>query len=167
MDFRIYIALFPTVFMFHELEEILFFKNYRKLINNKVPKMFKGNYLKKYLNLSSTTFIFTIFEEYIILVLITWITLLKISYLEFYVSLMLAYNYHILGHIIQSIIVKSYVPGLIFGIASSIVSIYWISAMPVHNWSFVLYCSVIILVLIFVNIQICFKIGKKIINRKR
>ncbi|MDF7683121.1 HXXEE domain-containing protein [Lactobacillus sp. ESL0679] len=164
MDFRIYVALFPTVFMFHELEEILFFKGYKELINNKVPKMFKGNYLNKYLNLSSRTFILTIFEEFIILVLITGITLLKISYLKFYVALMLAYNYHILGHVIQAIVVQSYVPGLIFGIASSIISVYWISMMPVNNWSFVLWCSVIILVLIFLNIQICFKVGKNFFN---
>ena len=40
-------------------------------------------------------------------------------------SIMLAFSYHILGHVIQMILLKKYVPGVLTGLFSSFLVIYF------------------------------------------
>ncbi|MFT9267158.1 HXXEE domain-containing protein [Oenococcus sp.] len=105
--------LFPLFFMLHELEEIAFMPNW-------VVKI-KKNANSRFVNLIPTTkaknFALMVLEEYLVLLIIAVICYKKQA-INFYLALMLVYNLHILVHIVQSLVLKSYIPGLFLGIVS-------------------------------------------------
>ncbi|KRL02393.1 HXXEE domain-containing protein [Liquorilactobacillus capillatus] len=116
---NIYLA-FPLVFMLHELEEIAFMPTW--LIKLKAQR--NNRFLHLIPNSSPRAFTLMVLEEYcllLIIMLLCWYT----QALNFYFTLMLAYNLHILVHIIQAVLLRSYIPGLILGIFSFIL-IGWI-----------------------------------------
>ncbi|GLB47441.1 hypothetical protein WR164_14200 [Philodulcilactobacillus myokoensis] len=113
------------------------------------------------MNASQSLFSLIILEELILLMIFTYIILIHPNFNYLYVSLILAYDYHIIGHIIQSILVRSYTPGLVLGVISGILSIYWIVNIPVLNWILTFILSLVFIILIVINLICCYQIGLK------
>lgn len=107
---------FPILFMFHELEEIAYINEWIHIWN--LEKM--RNFIKNKNLPTNKNFTLMVLEEYFIIIIVGSICYMN-SYDEFYVSVIIAYNIHILGHIIQALYLRSYVPGLILGVISLII----------------------------------------------
>lgn len=93
--------LFPSLFMIHEMEEILLMSS---MVEHPKFKNFKELY-------SPFKFNLIVFEEFLIL-----LAFLAYSFyagdFTIYQTIIIAYNYHIVIHVLQSLYLKKYVPGL-------------------------------------------------------
>ncbi|MDE7422980.1 MAG: HXXEE domain-containing protein [Lachnospiraceae bacterium] len=123
-----YIWLFPIIFIFHDMEEIIGFgiwlqKN-TKMLAEKYPFV-----LKTYNNFSTEGFDLAVFEE--LIVCIAFSALALYTNTEFFRLLWLggfiACTLHFIIHIGQSIIIRQYIPSLITSIICLPISIWIIS----------------------------------------
>ena len=114
-DFTDIVWLFPLVFMLHEFEEIIFFKPWiRKNSNylqNRLPKPIKRftSHLEK---LSVPAFTFAVAEEFILLSIITVVSVVVDSYL-LWLGVFMGFFILLLGHLVQWIILRTYIPAII------------------------------------------------------
>ena len=101
--------LFPSLFMLHELEEIVWMPSFVKKISIQYP----NNRILSYY----TPFAFNaiVLEQFLILMTSLYLSYQFNNY-SIYASIIIAYIYHVLGHLIQTIVIRKYVPGLLTGI---------------------------------------------------
>ena len=142
--------LFPSLFMIHEMEEILLMPSF-------MPSMVENSKLKNFKELYSPfKFNLIVFEEFLIL-----LAFLAHSFyvgdFTIYQTIIIAYNYHIIIHIIQTLYLKKYVPGLLSGIVTGLYC-----SLLIHQLlqiSLQLYISSILtLIIIMLNLIFCFKV---------
>ena len=150
MDSMLLYLLFPSLFMIHEMEEILLMPSFMSsLVDNSKFKNFKELY-------SPFKFNLIVFEEFLIL-----LAFLAHSFyvgdFTIYQTIIIAYNYHIIIHIIQTLYLKKYVPGLLSGIVTGLYC-----SLLIHQLlqiSLQLYISSILtLIIIMLNLIFCFKV---------
>ncbi|MDB3189525.1 HXXEE domain-containing protein [Clostridioides difficile] len=123
-----YIWLFPLLFIFHDMEEIIGFgiwlKKNKSMLDKKYPFI-----SKVYENYSTEGMAFAVFEEFILCIIfciLTVITENQYIYL-LWLGSFIAYTLHLVIHIGQSIIIRKYIPSLITSIICLPISIWCIS----------------------------------------
>lgn len=149
MDLNSFFLLFPSIFMLHELEEILLFPCFMRR-NPKLQQQFLGA--------AFTPFRFNaiVCQEFILLLIILGLSIYFESF-DIYITVIIAYIYHVIGHIFQSIFLRQYIPGVLSGIITSGYCAYQMyDVVSVNHW--LLAYSFITLLLILVNIAVSFKI---------
>lgn len=149
MDLNSFFLLFPSIFMVHELEEILLFPRFMR----RNPKL-----QQQFLVAAFTPFRFNaiVCQEFILLLIILGLSIYFESY-DIYITVIIAYIYHVIGHIFQSIFLRQYIPGVLSGIITSGYCAYQMyDVVSVNHW--LLAYSFITLLLILVNIAVSFKI---------
>lgn len=123
-----YIWLFPIIFMFHDMEEIIGFgiwlqKN-REMLAEKYPFV-----LKTYHDFSTEGFALAVFEQ--LIVCIVFSALAIYIKMEFFLLLWLggfiACILHFIVHIGQAIIIRQYIPALLTSIICLPISIWIVS----------------------------------------
>lgn len=150
MDSMLLYLLFPSLFMIHEMEEILLMPSFMSsMVEHPKFKNFKELY-------SPFKFNLIVFEEFLIL-----LAFLAYSFyvddFTIYQTIIIAYNYHIVIHVLQSLYLKKYVPGLFSGIVTGLCSSIWIHQLL--QISLQLYISSILtLIIIMLNLIFCFKV---------
>ena len=104
--------LFPSLFMLHELEEIVWMPSFIKKISIQYP----NNRILSYY----TPFAFNaiVLEQFLFLLLSLFLSY-QFSNYTIYATIVIAYIYHVLGHLVQTIVIQKYVPGLLTGILTS------------------------------------------------
>ncbi|MBQ8134422.1 MAG: HXXEE domain-containing protein [Clostridia bacterium] len=112
MDF--YVWLFPLIFIFHDMEEIVGFipwlnKN-RQFLESKYSKM-----IKLYDGVTTEGFSAAVFEELIVCIIICIISYLTNFYGIWFGGL-LGCVLHFCIHIIESLVIRKYIPALITSI---------------------------------------------------
>ena len=149
MDLNSFFLLFPSIFMLHELEEILLFPRFMRR-NQKLQQQF--------LEAAFTPFRFNaiVCQEFILLLIVLGLSIYFESF-DFYITVIIAYVYHVIGHIIQSILLQQYVPGVLSGIITGGYCTYQIYDAVLANYWLLAY-SFIILLIIIVNSVLCFKV---------
>jgi len=143
--------LFPALFMLHELEEIVWMPSFVKKISIQYP----NNRILSYY----TPFAFNaiVLEQFLILMTSLYLSYQFNNY-SIYATIVIAYIYHVLGHLIQTIVIRKYVPGLLTGILTSLFSLFYLK----NNVPINLYCySFITLTLIIVNLVLSFMVLHK------
>jgi len=143
--------LFPALFMLHELEEIIWMPSFVK----KLSAQFPDNRILSYY----TPFAFNaiVLEQFLILLLSLFLSYWFNNY-TIYATIVIAYIYHVFGHLIQTIVIRKYVPGLLTGIFTSLFSLFYLK----NNVPINLYCySFITLTLIIVNLVLSFMVLHK------
>ena len=143
--------LFPALFMLHELEEIIWMPSFVKKISIQYP----NNRILSYY----TPFAFNaiVLEQFLILMTSLYLSYQFNNY-SIYITIIIAYIYHVLGHLIQTIVIRKYVPGLLTGIFTSLFSLFYLK----NNVPINLYCySFITLTLIIVNLVLSFMVLHK------
>ena len=140
--------LFPSLFMLHELEEIIWMPSFVKKISLQIPH----NQIFTFY----TPFAFNaIVMEQLLLLLITLYLSYQFNNYTIYTTIIIAYIYHVFGHLIQSIVFRKYVPGLLTGIFTSLFSLFYLkNKVPINLY----YYSFITLILVFVNIVFLFMV---------
>lgn len=148
--------LFPALFMLHELEEIVWMPTFVKKISIQYP----NNRILPYY----TPFAFNaiVLEQFLILLLSLFLSCWFNNY-TIYATIVIAYIYHVVGHLIQTIVIRKYVPGLLTGILTSLFSITFLkieSSVKLYGYSF------LTLLVIVLNLVVSFMILNKISHKK-
>jgi len=116
-DFTIIVWLLPIIFILHDFEEIIFFKPWvhknGTYIEEQYPFLTKLVY--NFEKLSVAAFSVAVFEEFILLSLVTIIAVLS-GYYNLWLALFMAFSIHIIIHIIQWVIIKRYTPAIVTSI---------------------------------------------------
>ena len=143
--------LFPSLFMLHELEEIVLMPSFVK----KISAQFPDNLILSYY----TPFAFNaiVLEQFLILLLSLFLSYWFNNY-TIYATIVIAYIYHVFGHLIQTVVIRKYVPGLLTGILTSLFSLYYLkNNVPINLYWY----SFITLILIIVNLVLSFMVLHK------
>lgn len=105
----------------------------------------------------------SIVMEQLLLLLITLYLSYQFNNYTIYTTIVIAYIYHIFGHLIQTIFLRKYVPGLLTGILTSLFSITFLkieSSVKLYGYSF------LTLLVIVLNLVVSFMILNKINHKK-
>ena len=153
MDLNGFFLLFPSIFILHELEEILLFPRFMR----RNPKL-----QQQFLAATFTPFRFNaiVCQEFILLLVILGLSIYFESF-DFYITIIIAYVYHVIGHIFQSIFLRQYIPGVLSGIITAGYCTYQIYDAVSANYMLLAY-SFLTLLIIFVNIAVSFKMLQRI-----
>lgn len=148
--------LFPSLFMLHELEEIIWMPSFVKKISLQIPYKQIFNFYTPF------AFNVIVMEQFLILMTSLYLSYQFNNY-SIYVTIIIAYIYHVLGHLIQTIVIRKYVPGLLTGILTSLFSLFYLkNNVPINLYWY----SFITLSLILVNLVLSFIILHKISHKK-
>ena len=148
--------LFPALFMLHELEEIVWMPSFVKKISIHYPN---NRILSFY-----TPFAFNsiVLEQFLILLLSLFLSYRYSNY-TIYATIVIAYIYHVFGHLIQTLVIRKYVPGLLTGILTSWFSLYYLNPnIPIELFGY----SLFTLLVIVLNLVVSFMILNKISHKK-
>ena len=148
--------LFPSLFMLHELEEIVWMPSFVK----KISAQFPDNLILSYY----TPFAFNaiVLEQFLILLLSLFLSYWFNNY-TIYATIVIAYIYHVFGHLIQTVVIRKYVPGLLTGILTSLFSLCNLK----NEFPIILYgYSIFTLLVIILNLVVSFMILHKISHKK-
>lgn len=116
--------LFPIVFMIHEMEEII---GFRLWFEKNFDLVKKYSMLEKlYSNFSTEGFVIAVLEEYIICIVVTGISIFWEIYI-IWIGVFIAFTIHLAIHIIQSLLIRRYIPALISSIVLLPISTFLIS----------------------------------------
>ena len=149
--------LFPALFMLHELEEIIWIPSFVKKLSAQFPDI---RFLSYY---TPFTFNAIVLEQFLILLLSLFLSY-QFSNYTIYATIVIAYIYHIFGHLIQTIVLLKYVPGLLTGIFTSLFSLFCLkNNVPINLYWY----SFITLILIIVNLVLSFMVLHKMTLKLR
>lgn len=122
IDFKTIVWLLPIVFMIHDFEEIIFFKNWivknRGDLSQRFPKLSK-RFFDRFENLSVQAFSLAVAEEFVLLSIITVLSIVFESYLVWF-GVFMGFFIHLLAHLIQWIVFRKYIPAIYTSIISLI-----------------------------------------------
>ena len=149
MDLHSFFLLFPSIFMLHELEEILLFPRFMDRNPQLQRRLLSGVFTSFRINA-------IIYQEFILLLIILGLSIYFESF-DFYLTIIIAYVYHVIGHVFQSIFLRQYIPGVLSGIITAGYCTYQIYDAVSANYMLLAY-SFVTLLIIFVNIAVSFKI---------
>ena len=149
MDLHSFFLLFPSIFMLHELEEILLFPRFMERNPQLQRRLLSGAFTPFRINA-------IIYQEFVLLLIILGLSIYFESF-DFYLTIIIAYIYHVIGHVFQSIFLRQYIPGVLSGIITAGYCTYQIYDAVSANYMLLAY-SFVTLLIIFVNIAVSFKI---------
>ena len=148
--------LFPALFMLHELEEIIWMPSFVKKLSAQFPDI---RFLSYYTPLTFNAIVL----EQLLLLMITLYLSYQFNNYTIYTTIVIAYIYHVFGHLIQTIVIRKYVPGLLTGIFTSLFSLFCLkNNVPINLYWY----SFITLSLILVNLIVSFMVLNKISHKK-
>lgn len=153
MDLHSFFLLFPSIFMLHELEEILLFPRFMDRNLQLQRRLLSGAFTSFRINA-------IIYQEFILLLIILGLSVYFESF-DFYLTIIIAYVYHVIGHIFQSVFLRQYIPGVLSGIITAGYCTYQIYDAVSANYMLLAY-SFLTLLIIFVNIAVSFKMLQRI-----
>lgn len=118
MDLRLLILLFPAVFMFHDFEEIIFFKVWlrrnKALLNQRFPKL-AVRVVPHLERLSTASFALAVAEEFVVLSIVTYACAWLDRYALWY-AIFMAFFLHLVGHLGQWLVLRRYTPSIVTSI---------------------------------------------------
>lgn len=151
MSTQQFYLLFPSLFMLHELEEIIWMPSFVKKISLQIP------YKQIFTFYTPFAFNAIVLEQFLILLLSLFLSY-QFSNYTIYATIIIAYIYHIFGHLIQTIVLRKYVPGLLTGSLTSLFSLFCLkNNVPINLYWY----SFITLSLILVNLIFSFMVLHK------
>lgn len=121
-----YVWLFPVIFMFHDMEEIIGFgiwlKNNKEILSEKYPAI-----LQTYKDFSTEGFALAVFEELVLCIAFCMLALFLNIQAFWYLWLggFIACTLHFVIHIGQAAIMKQYIPAVITSVICLPISV-WI-----------------------------------------
>lgn len=153
MDLHSFFLLFPSIFILHELEELLLFPRFMERNPQLQRRLLSGAFTSFRINA-------IIYQEFILLLIILGLSIYFEDF-DFYITIIIAYVYHVIGHIFQSIFLRQYIPGVLSGMITAGYCTYQIYDAVSANYMLLAY-SFVTLLIIFVNIAVSFKMLQRI-----
>ena len=147
--------LFPALFMLHELEEIIWMPSFVKKISIQYPN---NRILSYYTPFAFNTIVL---EQFLILLLSLFLSYWFNNY-SIYATIIIAYIYHVLGHLIQTIVIRKYVPGLLTGILTSLFSLCNLkNEFPIILYGYSLFTLLVIILNLVVSFVVLHKMSRR------
>lgn len=147
--------LFPSLFMLHELEEIVWMPSFVKKISAQFPDNLILSYYKPF------AFNAIVLEQFLVLLLSLFLSYWFNNY-TIYATIVIAYIYHVFGHLIQTVVIRKYVPGLLTGILTSLFSLCNLkNEFPIILYGYSLFTLLVIILNLVVSFMILHKISHK------
>jgi|AGTN01.1.fsa_nt_gi hypothetical protein len=135
IDFKIIVWLLPIVFMVHDFEEIIFFKSWmiknKERLSEKFPRLSK-RFFTRFENLSVQAFSLAVAEEFVLLSIVTVLSILFESYL-LWVGVFMGFFIHLLVHLIQWIVFRKYIPAIYTSVISLIYCVFSLKFILQNN----------------------------------
>ena len=160
-----YLWIFPLLFIFHDMEEIIGLVPWIRLNETLLPQK-APTILKIHKGVTTEGFALAVFEEFILVLSITFLAYVTQSRaLELvWLGEFAAFALHLLLHLGQSILLRKYIPALLTSILCFPVSAYLITDI-VHLWQvstseFFLF-SLISSGIVIINLLFALWLGKK------
>jgi hypothetical protein len=154
MSLEAYMLLLPIAFMLHELEEIALLPDWfnRHITGNvKFPRFIRQ------IHMANPKVTFIVLEEFIILSALVVYCVATAS-VNLFTALLLVYVIHIGGHIVQSLLVGKFMPGLRCGLISVVICIpIFLQMHPWLDYATVLIYTLICAVIMVGNLILCHK----------
>jgi len=155
--FLIIVWLLPIVFMIHDFEEIIFFqpwiKKNKPFLENKFPSISK-RFLPRMEKLSVQGFSVAVFEEFLVLSLVTFISV-YFNYYYLWLALFIAFSIHILIHIIQWLFILRYTPTIVTSFLSlpyCILGFIYITENRIFTFSDIVLWGILGIILMVINL---------------
>ncbi|MCB2219944.1 MAG: HXXEE domain-containing protein [Bacteroidetes bacterium] len=155
--------LFPVFFMIHEFEEIIMMQAWVQRNKNSITTRFPkigGKMIGHYTKLSTASFSLAIFEEFLVVAIITFIAV-EYNYYALWTGMVLAFVFHLVIHIIQTMVLRQYTPAIITSILTGILSS-WLALELNHRFMLNLTETIIWfgvwLVFLIINLQLILKV---------
>ena len=147
--------LFPSLFMLHELEEIIWMPSFVKKISLQIPY--------KQIFTFYTPFAFNaIVMEQLLLLMITLYLSYQFNNYTIYTTIVIAYIYHVFGHLIQTIVIRKYVPGLLTGIFTSLFSLCNLkNEFPIILYGYSLFTLLVIILNLVLSFVVLHKMSRR------
>lgn len=151
---KYFVWFLPLIFIFHDMEEIIgmstFLKKNKDLLEEKYPMI-----IKQYKDFSTEGFAFAVYEELIICMILSalvFFTDIKVFYFV-WLGVFIAFIFHLVVHIIQSLILRKYVPAIVTSILCLPVSIFVIKiSLDPINSGFNYIWMILGFIMVFVNL---------------
>jgi hypothetical protein len=119
--FALLVSLLPLVFIFHDLEEIIFFKRWINKNSDylalRFPKL-STKILPHFQNTSTAGFALAVAEELLVLSAITYLSIFFDNY-YFWFAAFMAFSIHIVVHLAQWLIVRKYIPVIVSSVLAT------------------------------------------------
>lgn len=154
--------LFPVIFMLHEMEEIIGAKIWLDKNTDIVRRYDRLSALHR--NFSSEGFSAAVLEEYLLCIMVTGASIYFDSYIV-WIGAFIAFSLHLLMHIVQSMVVKRYIPALASSVILLPISIFLIrEAIYTFGYTFsgVVISAVLCTVLVALNVLFGHYIMKRV-----
>jgi len=178
MDFKTIVWLLPIVFMFHDFEEIIFFKSWiaknKETLPVRFPKLSR-QLLGRFENLSVQAFSLAVAEEFVLLSLVTVLSIVFESYL-FWFGIFMGFFIHLLIHLIQWFVFRKYIPAIFTSIISLIYCFFALNFILKNNlfekseiivWTFIGFGIVVINIFFAHKLAELFNEREKRINENK
>ena len=151
---KYFVWFLPLIFIFHDMEEIIgmstFLKKNKDLLEEKYPMI-----IKQYKDFSTEGFAFAVYEELIICMILSalvFFTDINVFYFV-WLGVFIAFIFHLVVHIIQSLILRKYVPAIVTSILCLPVSIFIIKiSLDPINSGFNYIWMILGFIMVFVNL---------------
>ena len=135
IDFKTIVWLLPIVFIFHDFEEIIFFRSWitknKETLSKKYPKLSK-RFFARFENLSVQAFSLAVAEEFVLLSAITIWSVVFESYL-LWLGIFLGFFVHLFVHLIQWVVFRKYIPAIYTSVISLIYCSFALNFMLKNN----------------------------------
>lgn len=149
-----YIWLFPVLFIFHDMEEVIglkkWLRNNKEIFNNKLHAM-----SEMCNNFTTEGMAAAVFEE-LILSMIVCIISIEAKWYGLWLGTFIAYTIHLVIHMGQAIIIRKYIPALVTSIICIGPSIYIIKesiGILGYGFSYILLFGIIGIFIVAVNLK--------------
>ena len=157
--------LFPVIFMLHEMEEIIGFGPWmdkNQAILDKYPRIAAA-----YKHFSPSGFAVAVLEEYLVVIIITGASLYFANYLV-WLGAFIAFCLHLIIHLIQSILIRKYIPALASSLVllpPSILIIKQAIAMTSYSLTSLLISTFLCVILMVVNLAFAHKLMRLVTEK--
>ena len=156
--------LFPVVFIIHDFEEIIMMRPWISKNSQMLKKRFPSLY-PKFISgagkLSTSSFALTVLEEFIILVIITYVTV-EYGLYSMWTGLLVAFFLHLIIHLIQTLVVRKYTPFIITSLLASgysIFAIIFLQKAQLVDWEHTLFWTIFFFITLVANLLFAHKIA--------
>lgn len=147
--------LFPSLFMLHELEEIIWMPSFVKKISLQIP------YKQIFTFYTPFAFNAIVMEQLLILMTSLYLSYQFNNY-SIYATIIIAYIYHVFGHLIQTIVIRKYVPGLLTGILTSLFSLCNLkNEFPIILYGYSLFTLLVIILNLLLSFVVLHKMSRR------
>ena len=163
------IYLLPIVFMFHDFEEIIFFRSWldknKNWLLTRYPLLVK-KMLPHFEKMSTAAFTFAVAEEFVLISAITLHAMIT-GYYYLWLCVFMAFFIHLVIHLVQWLFIRRYIPTIVTSVLCLPYCVYGLNEVLLTDMfriSDILLCSVIGFVFAAVNLWFVHKVAARIFN---